>query len=211
MPYETWFAFAAASAVLLAVPGPSMLLVISYALGHGRKTAFATVTGVVLGNLAAMAVVFTGLGLLLWASPSAFATLKWIGAAYLVFIAIRIWRAPVGDGPVADNDNLPEEKPLKVIAHCFKVTALTPKSMVFFVAFLPQFIAPGAPFLQQVAALVAIFIALSITSAVSYAMLADRARKYIRKHSVRRVINRSSGTLLISAGAVTAGYRKIAA
>lgn len=211
MTYETWFAFVAASVVLLAIPGPSVLLVISYALGYGRKTAFATVIGIALGDLVAMIASLAGLGALLSTSATAFAVVKWIGAAYLVFLGIRLWRAPVGNGPIADNDNLPEEKPLRIVGHCFMVTALNPKSIVFFVAFLPQFLTPAAPFFEQVSLLVATFVALSIANAVVFTLIAAKARQYIRKRSVRRMINRGGGTVLIAAGAVTAGYRKIAA
>lgn len=211
MSLEHWLAFAAASAVLLAIPGPTILLVISYALGHGRRTALATVTGVALGDLVAMTASILGLGVLLATSATAFAIMKWIGGAYLVYLGIRLWRAPVGDGPIADNDNLPEEKTMRILAHAFAVTALNPKSIVFFVAFVPQFMAPSAPFLQQVVVLEATFVTLAIINALVYVFIADSARRFIRKRSVRKAVNRTGGTLLIAAGAVTAGYRKIAA
>ncbi|RYC12073.1 LysE family translocator [Ciceribacter ferrooxidans] len=211
MSLEHWLAFAAASAVLLAIPGPTILLVISYALGHGRKTALATVTGVALGDLVAMTASVAGLGALLATSATAFTIMKWIGGAYLVYLGIRLWRAPVGDEPIADNDNLPEEKPLRILGHAFAVTALNPKSIVFFVAFVPQFMAPSAPFLQQVVALEVTFVTLAIINALVYVFVADSARRFIRKRSVRKAVNRTGGTLLIAAGAVTAGYRKIAA
>lgn len=211
MSFEHWLAFAAASAFLLAIPGPTTLLVVSYALGHGRKTALATVTGVALGDFVAMTGSLLGLGALLAGSATAFMILKWIGGAYLVYLGIRLWRAPVGDSPMADNDNLPEEKPFRIMAHAFTVTALNPKSIVFFVAFLPQFITPAAPFLDQVIIFEGTFLALSMVVCLTYVVLADRARRFIRKHSVRKAVNRTGGTLLIAAGAVTAGYRKIAA
>jgi threonine/homoserine/homoserine lactone efflux protein len=211
MSFEHWLAFAAASAVLLAIPGPTVLLVVSYALGHGRRTALATVSGVVLGDIVAMTASILGLGALLAASAGAFTTLKLIGAAYLVFLGIRLWRAPVGEGPFADNDNLPEEKLLRIMGHAFAVTALNPKSIVFFVAFLPQFMSPKLPLLEQVVIFEGTFVALSACLSLCYVFAADRARRFIRKRSVRRVVNRSGGTLLIAAGAVTAGYRKIAA
>eukprot|EP01031_Cornospumella_fuschlensis_P002726 gene2726-3409_t len=114
MTIEHWLAFAAASAIVLAIPGPTILLVTSYALGHGRKTAFATVTGVALGDLVAMTASIAGMGALLATSATAFMVLKWIGGAYLVFLGIRLWRAPIVDGPLADNDNLPQERFAKI-------------------------------------------------------------------------------------------------
>lgn len=211
MALEHWLMFAAASAVLLAIPGPTILLVVSYALGHGRKTAVATVTGVALGDLTAMTASILGVGALLASSAEAFSVLRWIGGAYLVFLGIKLWRARVIDGPLADNDNLPEEKPLRILAHAFMVTALNPKSLLFFVAFLPQFIDNARPFLPQMLILEATFLGLAVINSLTYALVADKARGLIRKHHVQRAVNRTSGTLLIAAGAVTAGYRRIAA
>jgi threonine/homoserine/homoserine lactone efflux protein len=211
MSLEAWLAFAAASAILLAIPGPTILLVVSYALGHGRRTAFATVSGVALGDFTAMTASLFGLGAVLATSAALFTLLKWIGGAYLIWLGIKLWRAPVIGEPVADNDNLPEEKSLKIFLHAYIVTALNPKSIVFFVAFVPQFLNPALPFFGQMAIMEATFLVLAILNAATYAILAHSARGLIRKASVQRAVNRSGGTLLIAAGAVTAGYRRIAA
>ncbi|RDJ11175.1 LysE family translocator [Rhizobium grahamii] len=211
MSLEAWFAFAAASAIMLAIPGPTILLVVSYALGHGRKTALATVTGVALGDFTAMTASLFGLGAVLAASATLFTVLKWIGGAYLIWLGIKLWRAPVISEPMADNDNLPEKKSLKVFLHAYVVTALNPKSIVFFVAFVPQFLNPSRPFFGQMLIMEATFLVLATINASTYALAANAARGLIRKASVQRAVNRTGGTLLIAAGAVTAGYRRIAA
>ncbi|OWV98231.1 lysine transporter LysE [Rhizobium sp. R72] len=211
MSLEAWFAFAAASAIMLAIPGPTILLVVSYALGHGRKTALATVTGVALGDFTAMTASLFGLGAVLAASATLFTVLKWIGGAYLIWLGIKLWRAPVISEPMADNDNLPEKKSLKVFLHAYVVTALNPKSIVFFVAFVPQFLNPSQPFFGQMLIMEATFLVLATINASIYALAANAARGLIRKASVQRAVNRTGGTLLIAAGAVTAGYRRIAA
>jgi threonine/homoserine/homoserine lactone efflux protein len=211
MSIETWLAFAAASAIMLAIPGPTILLVISYALGHGRRTALATVTGVTLGDFTAMTASLAGLGALLATSATLFTILKLIGAGYLMFLGIKLWRAPVVTGPMGDNDNLPEEKPLKILAHAYVVTALNPKSIIFFIAFVPQFLDLNRPFLPQTLILEATFLCLAALNALCYVLLADMARGFIRKASVQKMVNRTGGTLLIAAGAVTAGYRRMAA
>lgn len=211
MSMENWIAFAAASAILLAIPGPTILIVVSYAMGHGRKTALATVTGVTLGDFVAMTASVLGLGALLATSAEAYAVLRWVGGVYLVYLGFRLWRAPVGDGPLADNDNLPEKQGVRIFGHAFMVTALNPKSLIFFVAFVPQFMNPAAPLLPQIAVMEATFVGLAALNALVYALIADKARRFIRRHTVQRAVNRTGGTLLIAAGAVTAGYRKIAA
>lgn len=211
MSLEAWLAFAAASAIMLAIPGPTILLVVSYALGHGRKTAFATVSGVALGDFTAMTASLFGLGALLAASATLFTVLKWIGGAYLIWLGIKLWRAPIIAGPMADNDNLPEERSLKIFLHAYVVTALNPKSIVFFVAFVPQFLNPALPFVGQMLIMEATFLVLATINASTYALAAHAVRGLIRKAAVQRAVNRTGGTLLIAAGAVTAGYRRIAA
>lgn len=211
MSVETWFAFVATSAVMLAIPGPTILLVISYALGHGRRTTVATVAGVTLGDFTAMTASLAGLGAVLATSSELFTVLKLVGAAYLMFLGIKLWRAPIVDGPLGDNDNLPDEKPLKILLHAYIVTALNPKSIIFFIAFVPQFLDMTKPFLPQTLILEGTFLCLAALNAFLYGLLADVARGHIRKASVQRVVNRTGGTLLVAAGAVTAGYRRIAA
>jgi len=97
MTLAQWLPFAIASAILVAIPGPTVLLVVSYALGHGRKYALATTAGVAMGDLTSMTASMLGLGVLLAASAEMFMVVKWIGAAYLVYLGIKLWRAPVID------------------------------------------------------------------------------------------------------------------
>src|SRR6201994_3164895 len=92
MTLAQWLPFAIASAILVAIPGPTVLLVVSYALGHGRKYALATTAGVALGDLTSMTASMLGLGVLLAASAELFMVLKWVGAAYLVYLGIKLWR-----------------------------------------------------------------------------------------------------------------------
>src|SRR5258707_12041210 len=94
MSLETWFAFVLAASVLLAIPGPTVTLVIGYALGEGRRAAWATVAGVALGDFTAMTLSLLGLGAVLAASAALFTILKIAGAAYLVYLGVRLWRGP---------------------------------------------------------------------------------------------------------------------
>ncbi|MFL5158056.1 MAG: LysE family translocator, partial [Microvirga sp.] len=93
MTLETWLAFTAASAVLLVIPGPTILLVVSYALGQGWRTALPMAIGVALGDFTAMTLSLLGLGALLAVSATLFTALKWAGAAYLIWLGIKLWRA----------------------------------------------------------------------------------------------------------------------
>ena len=90
MDPATWFAFAAASTALLMIPGPTVLLVLAYAIGEGRRVAVPTALGVVTGDLIAMTLSLAGLGALILTSATLFTVLKWVGAVYLVYLGIRM-------------------------------------------------------------------------------------------------------------------------
>src|SRR5258708_21103844 len=92
MTLSLWAAFVAASSILLVIPGPTVLLVVSYALGQGWRTALPMAIGVALGDFTAMTLSMLGLGALLAASATLFTVLKWIGAAYLVWLGVKLWR-----------------------------------------------------------------------------------------------------------------------
>lgn len=211
MSIEHWLAFVAASAILLAIPGPTVLLVISYALGHGRKAATATVAGVALGDFTAMTASMLGLGALLAASATIFTALKWIGAAYLIYLGIKLWRAPVSDNSDASNATANKERPFRIFLHTYAVTALNPKSIIFFVAFLPQFLDASKPIAFQIMVFETTFLVLVTLNAALYGLTASMARKTIRKPSVQRVVNRTGGSLMIGAGLLVASWKKAAA
>jgi threonine/homoserine/homoserine lactone efflux protein len=208
MVLEQWLAFAAASAVLLAIPGPTVLLVISYALGHGRRAAAAIVTGVALGDLTAMTASMLGLGAVLATSATVFTVLRWIGGAYLVYLGVGLWRAPV---QAAEAAAAPDASAMRMLAHSYAVTALNPKSIVFFVAFVPQFLSPARPFWPQVLILEATFVALAALNATLYALLASAARQKLRQPRMQRVVNRTGGSLLVGAGLAAIGWRHASA
>jgi len=213
IPLEHWIAFLAAAAVLVAIPGPTVLLVVSYALGHGRRIAPAAVAGVALGDLAAVSASLLGLGVVLAASATVFTALKWAGAAYLVWLGVKLWRAPIlapdMDVPAAGAG--PAPRPGRILAHAFAVTALNPKGIVFFVAFLPQFVDPDRPAGPQMALLAVTFVAVATVNAALYAALAASARRAVRRPPVQRAVNRVGGACLVAAGVATAAWRRVAA
>jgi threonine/homoserine/homoserine lactone efflux protein len=205
MALDHWLAFVAASAVLLAIPGPTVLLVISYALGHGRRSATSTVAGVALGDFTAMTASMLGLGALLAASAVLFMVLKFVGAAYLVFLGVKLWRAPVGG--VSAEAVVPMARPGRVFLHAYAVTALNPKSIVFFIAFLPQFLDGTRAVLPQLVIFEVSFLVLATANALTYALLASVARRRIRQPGVQRAVNRVGGSLLVGAGALAVAWR----
>ena len=209
MPLDHWLAFVAASAIMLAIPGPTVLLVVSYALGYGRRPALAVVAGVGLGGFTAMTASMLGLGAVLAASSAVFTALRWIGAAYLVYLGIKLWRAPTR--AAAAEGGAPRASPAGMFAHAYAVTALNPKGIVFFVVFVPQFLAPTEPFLQQAMILLATFVALDVLNVTLFALLASAARRHLQEPRIQRIVNRTGGSLLIGAGGLAAGWRRAGA
>lgn len=206
MPLDHYLAFVAASAILLAIPGPTVLLVISYALGHGRRAALGTVAGVTLGDFTAMTASMLGLGALLSASAMIFTALKWVGAAYLVYLGIKLWRAPVNGGTSSGIE--PAANSRRIFLHAYAVTALNPKSIVFFVAFLPQFLDPASPLPAQMVIFEMTFLVMAALNAIAYGVMAAAARRTIRRPAVQRAVNRTGGSLLIGAGLLAVLWRR---
>ncbi|WP_439594422.1 LysE family translocator [Falsiroseomonas sp.] len=198
MDLSTWLAFCAAALVMLAIPGPTILLVIGQSLGGGRNSALPLVAGVALGDLTAMTLSLAGLGAILAASATLFTALKWVGAAYLIWLGAKMWRAPVA---ATAAPPLPAGRALR---EAWLVTALNPKGIVFFVAFVPQFIDPARNFVTQAALLVATFVTLAAANVAIYAALAGRLSGAVRRPSVRRVLNRVGGGVLMGAGLAVA-------
>jgi threonine/homoserine/homoserine lactone efflux protein len=204
MSIATWLAFATASAVLLVIPGPTILLVISYALGRGVRVALPVAAGVALGDFTAMTLSTLGIGALLAASASLFTLLKWLGAAYLVWLGINLWRA---GGRLRVDPAREAAGNGRMLAHAWLVTALNPKSITFFVAFVPQFIDQHAAFWPQMLVLEATFVTLAFLNAVGYALAASRTRSLFDSARALGVFNRIGGSLLIGAGIAAVAWR----
>lgn len=208
MELVTWMAFVAASTALLLIPGPTVLLVLSYAIGHGRRVAVSTALGVAFGDLIAMSLSLAGLGALVLTSATLFTVLKWVGAAYLVYLGAKLLlSAGGGKSGLAQVSKTPPSH-RKLFGHAAAVTALNPKSIAFFIAFVPQFIDAGAPLGPQFVILTATFVGLAAINALVYALLAARMRDVIGRPSVIAWLTRAGGGALIAMGVATATLRR---
>ncbi|MEL6684037.1 MAG: LysE family translocator [Pseudomonadota bacterium] len=207
MDFQIWLAFVAASTALLLIPGPTVLLVLSYAISQGKRVALATVGGVALGDFIAMSASLAGLGALVLASATLFTVLKWVGALYLIYLGIKLFRsAPTAS--LGDLEQVAETRASSVFGHATAVTALNPKSIVFFIAFVPQFIVVESPILPQFAILIATFVGLAALNALAYALLADKLRAKIARPSVLAWFARLGGSALIAMGVATAAFKR---
>jgi threonine/homoserine/homoserine lactone efflux protein len=190
-------AFVTAAILLLVMPGPTDTLVVSYVLTRGRRSALASVPGVCLGYVVSLTLTLLGLGALLMTSAELFHALKIAGAAYLIYLGIKTWRAPVPE--TLDDGSLARDK-RRVFAQAFVVTALNPAGIMFYVAFFPQFINVDRPLMPQMVALGACFVVLGTLNSALYATLAAQVRRFIHSYRARKNINRATGGILIAMG-----------
>jgi threonine/homoserine/homoserine lactone efflux protein len=191
-----WLTFVAASEALLILPGPTVLMVISYALSGGRRAALMTVPGVALGDFTAMSVSFLGLGAVLASSAQLFMLLKLAGALYLAYLGIRALTQPARMDDERPPER-PERTPASIAIHAFAITALNPKGIAFYVAFFPLFLDPHDSFARQLAVYGGTFLTLAIINATLYALLAGEARRLLSGWGARVWLNRVSGCLFL--------------
>lgn len=206
MNLEIWIAFVLAATILLVMPGPTILLVISQAISHGRRAVMPLVAGVTLGDFTAMTLSLMGLGAVLAASSALFSLLKWIGAVYLIYLGIKLWRSNPEKYDIRFLDTKISNRSL--FKSAFFVTALNPKSIAFFVAFLPQFISNQSETFSQFLLLGATFLFLAALNSALYAVFAGQLRDRLQNSKVRRWLNRGGGSVLICAGLVTATVKR---
>ncbi|MFK7997790.1 MAG: LysE family translocator [Granulosicoccus sp.] len=198
MSLELWAAFVIASCVLLIIPGPTILTVISYSVAHGRRANIPLVAAVALGDSTALVVSLAGLGAVLATSAWLFLLIKWIGGLYLIYLGIKLIRS--GSTPVKSEKAQSIDSRLTLFANTWLVTALNPKGIVFFVAFLPQFINPASPVVPQLWILSISFVVLATANATLYAVFAAHARQVLASPRAQRRFNIGGGSLLAVAG-----------
>lgn len=198
MSIQLWLAFVAASAILLVMPGPTILTVISYSVSHGRRAKVPLVAAVALGDCTALALSLLGLGALLAASAFWFTVVKWAGGLYLLYLGVKLLRAGVAPAEIVAAQ-APASR-WRLFANTYLVTALNPKGIVFFVAFLPQFIHPGADVAPQLWLLATTYVCMAIVNASAYAVFAGSARHVLTSARAQRGFNLAGGSLLTAAG-----------
>jgi len=206
MNLEIWIAFVIAAEIILVIPGPTIILVVSQAIAHGRTSVIPLVAGVLAGDFTAMTLSLLGLGAVLSTSATLFVVLKWIGALYLIYLGLKLWRTEPAGGTAAVAAR--EASAGSLCKNAYLVTALNPKSIAFFVAFLPQFINHQAATLPQFMILGTTFLTMATVNAALYAIFAGHLRDTLRKAPIRKLFDRCGGSALIGAGVLTAAMEQ---
>ncbi len=211
MTFHTWLAFVSVSILLVIVPGPTVLMIIGDTLANRKQQSWSPVLGVCLADLTAMTLSLAGAGVLLQASSQAFTVLKICGGGYLVYLGIRsILRARKVTEEIPYDVEIKQssQTTLARFSKAYAITALNPKSILFFVAFVPQFISAKESFLIQSTILLATFVAIGTLNVAVYASLAGWVSRYLNTVRAQRIINYAGGGALLTAGALTLALKQ---
>lgn len=195
--------FIAASLVVGLLPGPGVTSIVGYALTAGLRTALASVFGATAGNMIAMTLSLGGLGVLLAESPTAFAVLKWVGAAYLIGMGLY-GIATAKRGSLDAGGGSASITPRAAFWGTLAITSVNPKTIIFFIAFTPQFVSPNHPYWPQAAILLLIFCVVVTISDGFYALAASRVAAFLKGDKVKLWSQRIGGAVLVAAGLLTA-------
>jgi threonine/homoserine/homoserine lactone efflux protein len=193
---STWWLYSAAALGLSLTPGPNSLLVLTHGALHGHRKTLFTVAGGALGFTALIGLSMLGIGALLQASAHALTALKWLGGAYLVWLGVQLWRAP----PIRLVADLatPRVHGSSMFRQGLLTAVSNPKGLLFYGAFLPQFIDPQRELWPQFAAMASIFVAIEIVVEIMLARLAHRVRPWLERAGRR--FNRSCGGSFVAMG-----------
>jgi len=210
MTLETWLAFFAASWLISLSPGAGAISCMAAGLRFGLRRAMWNIVGLIVGIIFVLVVVAAGLGALLATSTIAFAVVKWLGVAYLVWLGIQQWRAPA---TLIDADaaaSVLASSPRQLMLRGFLVNATNPKGIVFMLAVLPQFIDPARPQILQYVICGATLVVTDLVVMTGYTGLAAKVLRLLRGPRQVRLMNRTFGGLLVGMAGLLATFKRAA-
>ncbi len=196
MELHVYLAFVVATAIMIALPGPSVLLTVAHSISFGWRHALSTVAGATGGIAVQLIIAAIGLTSLLNVVAQAFEWLRWAGAAYLVYLGIRQWRS--ASEPLKVDTSAVSKTNLFVQG--LVITIPNPKSLIFIAAFLPQFINTAHPLGLQFALIVPTFLVITFTVTSVWAMVAGNVSGFLRGQRAFQSVLRTAGGLMIIAG-----------
>lgn len=206
MTLDWWLTYLLTTLILSLSPGSGAINTMSTAISHGTRGVVASICGLQLGLAVHIVLVGVGLGALISQSLLAFEILKWLGAAYLIWLGIQQWRAAGALDLHALANSMPRRKLFK---RAVFVNLTNPKSIVFLAALFPQFIVPHQPQAAQYLILGVTTVAVDIVVMLGYATLATRIAVWLKGPRQIRLLNRLFGSLFMLVGALLATARKV--
>jgi homoserine/homoserine lactone efflux protein len=194
---QNWLLYTLAALGLSLTPGPNGLLALTHGALYGAKRTISTILGGSLGFTIVIGLSMFGIGALLAANVGLLVVLKWVGGAYLIFLGIQVWRSP----SLADSRGTANGSNNRSLFQAGLLSAISnPKGILFFVAFLPQFIDPAGSLLIQFVVMAATFVVIEFIYEFMVAALADKIQPWLRR--VGKNFNRVFGSVFIAIGAL---------
>lgn len=207
MSFATWLTLFAACWAISLSPGAGAVAAMSAGLSHGFRRGYFMTFGLILGILTQVLFVSAGLGALIAASETAFAVIKWVGVAYLVWLGVQQWRAPAKPLAAVDEGAVLATR-RQLVLRGWGVNAVNPKGTVFLLAVVPQFIDLNAPLAPQYLIIGATLGFTDLVVMGGYTALAARVLAALKSAQHIRMLNRVFGTLFIAAGLLLASVRR---
>ena len=204
MELHVYIAFVIATAIMIVLPGPSVLLTVAHSISFGWQRGIVTVAGATVGIAVQLMVATIGLASLLNGAATVFEWLRWGGAAYLVYLGVKQWQS--ADEPLEVDTSSVSRRNLFVQG--LVVTVLNPKSLIFIAAFLPQFIDTARPLGLQLACIVPTFLLITFSVTSVWAVAAGKASGFFRSRRALQSVSRTAGGLMVLAGAGLALARR---
>jgi len=198
---EQYLLYIVIAAITVASPGPGVILTLSNAIRHGVKPSLSGVLGIAMGILIIAIISASSLGILLASSALAFTILKYVGAAYLIYLGIKLWRSPVMkfDSGMKDKISNNPEYGLR-FKEGFLVSLLNPKPIFFFMSLFPQFINHQQSYLLQFTILVVTFCGLILATHTLYALAANSIKGWLSSTKGSKTVSRVGGSIFVLFG-----------
>mgnify|MGYP002783676035 FL=1 len=208
MDFALWLAFFAAAWAISLSPGAGAVAAMSAGLNHGFGRGYFMTFGLVLGIMTQLLVVALGVGALIAASSTTFIVIKWLGAAYLVWLGIRQWRSPAAPVQADASTSAPQVRRRDLVLRGWIVNALNPKGTVFLLAVVPQFLDLSRDLTLQYAVIGTTLVFTDLVVMAGYTLLAARVLQALRAPSHVRLVNRAFGGQFIAAGVALASFKR---
>jgi threonine/homoserine/homoserine lactone efflux protein len=202
MSLEIWLTFVFTATLILVIPGPTIVYVVGQSLTHGRKASVPLSVGVILGDAICITLSLIGLSAFLSVFSAAFIVVKYLGAAYLIYLGARMLKS--NSHLNTDQIESSNYNPKVLFRDVFWVTALNPKGIIFYSAFMPQFVVTQYSIIFQFILLAVTFLCLALINVTFYSLLASRASELFRSIKLTKAFNVTGGLSLICAGIYSA-------
>ncbi|MCX7217581.1 MAG: LysE family translocator [Burkholderiales bacterium] len=209
MSWEAYFIFIVTTGVICLTPGPAALLIVAQGISNGMRRSYWAIAGIALANALYFALSATGIAALIVASSNLFSVIKWAGVAYLFYLGISTMLSKGSAFSVSSEPNVAIQG-WAAFWNAVIVELSNPKALLYFVALLPQFINPDKPIGQQMLIYGSTCIALDAMTYSFYAWLGSKTKKFTANAKFVKTSNRASGGLLMLAGILMAGVKRVA-